>query len=178
MGFLRRLSGFIDGLNRQILSLASWLCLFMVLVQFFVVVMRYVFGTGSIQFQEIILYMHGILFLVAAGGTLLADDHVRVDIIYNNLSPRKQAMIEFIGCVLFLLPFCGLILYTSWNYVGQSWQIMEGSREPGGLQGVYLLKSFIPLFAFLLGLQGISQSIKALAILNNISENNEASAWK
>ena len=115
MGFLRRLSGFIDGLNRQILSLASWLCLFMVLVQFFVVVMRYVFGTGSIQFQEIILYMHGILFLVAAGGTLLADDHVRVDIIYNNLSPSKKAMIEFTGCVLFLLPFCGLILYTSWN---------------------------------------------------------------
>ena len=109
---------------------------------------------------------------------MLTNDHVRVDIIYNNLSPSKKAKIEFTGCVLFLLPFCGLILYTSWNYVGQSWQIMEGSREPGGLQGVYLLKSFIPLFAFLLGLQGISQSIKALAILNNISENKEASAWK
>ena len=76
------------------------------------------------------------------------------------------------------LTIIRLILYTSWNYVGQSWQIMEGSREPGGLQGVYLLKSFIPLFAFLLGLQGISQSIKALAILNNISKNKEASAWK
>ena len=97
----------------------------MVLVQFFVVVMRYVFGTGSIQFQEIILYMHGILFMVAAGGTLLTNDHVRVDIIYNNLSPRKQATIEFIGCILFLLPFCGLVLYTSWNYVGQSWHIAE-----------------------------------------------------
>jgi TRAP-type mannitol/chloroaromatic compound transport system permease small subunit len=89
MGFLRHLSAFIDGLNKQILSLASWLCLFMVLVQFFVVVMRYVFGTGSIQFQEIILYMHGILFMVAAGGTLLTNDHVRVDIIYNNLRPAQ-----------------------------------------------------------------------------------------
>ena len=92
----------------------------MVLVQFFVVVMRYVFGTGSIQFQEIILYMHGILFMVAAAGTLLTNDHVRVDIIYSNLSPRKQAAVELIGCILFLLPFCGLVLYTSWNYVGQS----------------------------------------------------------
>ncbi|HAK99165.1 MAG: C4-dicarboxylate ABC transporter permease [Rhizobiales bacterium TMED249] len=178
MGFFHRVSSFIDGLNRQILSLASWLCLFMVLVQFFVVVMRYVFGTGSIQFQEIILYMHGILFMVAAAGTLLTNDHVRVDIIYSNLSPRKQAAVELIGCILFLLPFCGLVLYTSWNYVGQSWQIMEGSREPGGLQGVYLLKSFIPLFAILLGLQGISQSIKALAILNNTSDDGSAPAWK
>lgn len=178
MSFLRHLSAFIDGLNKQILSLASWLCLFMVLVQFFVVVMRYVFGTGSIQFQEIILYMHGILFMIAAGGTLLTNDHVRVDIIYNNLSPRKQATIELIGCILFLLPFCGLVLYTSWNYVGQSWQIMEGSREPGGLQGVYLLKSFIPLFAILLGLQGISQSIKAWTVLNNVSDDGGDPAWK
>ncbi|EJW20748.1 hypothetical protein IMCC14465_14850 [alpha proteobacterium IMCC14465] len=178
MGLLHRVSTIIDGLNGRILSLASWLCLFMVLVQFFVVVMRYVFGTGSIQFQEIILYMHGILFMVAAGGTLLTNDHVRVDIIYNSLSPRKKAVIEFLGCILFLFPVCGLVLYTSWNYVGQSWRIMEGSREPGGLQGIYLLKSFIPIFAILLGLQGLSQAIKAWFTLTNSPKNESAQAWK
>lgn len=165
MTILRRSSDFIDGLNHQILSLASWLCLLMVLVQFLVVVMRYVFGTGSIQLQEAVLYMHGVLFMVAAGGALLSNDHVRVDVVYNRLTDRQKAVVELLGCFLFLLPFCGLVVYTSWNYVGQSWKIMEGSREPGGLQAVYLLKSFIPLFAVLLGLQGLSQSIKAYALL-------------
>ncbi len=80
MKILTKIAGGIDEFNQLILRLVSWLALFMVLVQIFVVIMRYVFGTGSIQLQESIIYMHGILFMLAAAGTLLADDHVRVDI--------------------------------------------------------------------------------------------------
>lgn len=164
---LLKLSSQIDELNTLVTQSCSWLALGMVLLQLFVVVMRYVFGTGSVQLQESILYMHGILFMVAAGGTLLADEHVRVDIFYRGLTLKKKAWINIIGHTIFLIPFGLLIIYTSWNYVSISWSVREGSYETGGLQAVYLLKTIIPLMAGLLVAQGVSQIIKAV---NNLKE--------
>ena len=165
MKLFLKIAAAIDEINLRVTFLASWLTLAMVLVQFLIVVSRYVFGTGSVQLQESILYMHGILFLIAAGGTLLADEHVRVDIFYRGLSFRHRAWVNLIGSLVFLMPVCLLILVNSWNYVGQSWTVMEGSRDPGGIQAIYLLKTFILLFGIGLGAQGLSQAIKALAVL-------------
>lgn len=164
------LSSQIDEFNNLVTRLSAWLSLGMVLVQLFVVVMRYVFGTGSIQLQESIIYMHGILFMLAAGGTLLADEHVRVDIFYRGASVKKQAWVNLFGCAVFLIPFGVLIIYTSWNYVSISWSVQEGSRETGGIQAIYLLKAIIPLMASLLIAQGVSQIIKAV---NTISGGEE-----
>lgn len=165
MNTLKKFAALIDELNALILRLAAWLTIFMVLVQFFVVIMRYAFGTGSVQLQESIIYMHGVLFMIAAAGTLLADAHVRVDIFYRQLTERKKAWVNLFGIFLFLLPFCFLIIYTAWDYVANSWQTLEGSRETSGIQAVYLLKTIIPLTALLLGLQGCSQAIKAFILL-------------
>jgi TRAP-type mannitol/chloroaromatic compound transport system permease small subunit len=158
----------IDRLNHAIGRSAAWLALSMVLVQFVVVVLRYVFGIGSIMMQEAIVYMHGVLFMVAAADTLLQDEHVRVDIFYARASARRKAFINLLGCAFFVLPFCILIAYVSYDYVAMSWSVREGSRETSGIQGVYLLKSVILLFAAQLSLQALS------GILTNIGKLKEA----
>ena len=157
---LAQLSAWIDILNHKIGRTAAWLALAMVLVQFSVVVLRYVFGIGSILLQESIVYMHGVLFMMAAADTLLQDEHVRVDIFYAQASKTPKALIDMLGCLFLVLPFCVLLFTVSFDYVSLSWSVREGSRETSGIQGVYLLKSVILVFAVQLGLQAVSGVIK------------------
>ena len=157
---LVRLSALIDGVNHRIGRAAAWLALAMVLVQFTVVVMRYVFGVGSIMMQEAIIYMHGVLFMMAAADTLLQDEHVRVDIFYARASASRKALVNLLGCAFLVMPFCILLFSVSIDYVAISWSVREGSRETSGIQGVYLLKSVILVFAVQMGLQAVSGIIK------------------
>jgi len=155
----------IDAINERIGRVVSWLALFMVLVQFIVVVMRYVFGIGSIFMQESIVYMHAIVFLGAAGYTLLHDGHVRVDIFYGSASPRRKAQINLLGVLIFLWPVCILTLNVSERFVTSSWAVLEGSPEGSGIPAVFLLKTVIPVAIFLLMLQGFSLAVKSLAVI-------------
>lgn len=159
-GFLSSLAGAIDLTNRQIGRAAAWLSLAMVLVQFASVVLRYVFGIGSILMQEAVVYMHGVLFMMAAADTLLYDEHVRVDIFYSRASPLRKALIDFLGCALLIIPVCIVLFSVSFNYVAISWSVLEGSRETSGIHGVFLLKTVILVFAVQLGLQAVSGMIK------------------
>lgn len=156
---------FIDALNNRIGRGVAWLALVMVIVQFIIVVQRYVFGIGSIWMQESIVYMHGALFMLAAGYTLLHNGHVRVDIFYREASPRRKAMTDMFGSLFFLLPMCVTIIWLAWPYVSNSWAIFEGSKETSGIHGVYLLKSIIILFAGLVALQGLSLVYHSARIL-------------
>jgi TRAP-type mannitol/chloroaromatic compound transport system permease small subunit len=160
-----RFADFIDRLNSTIGRAAAWLCLAVVTIQFSVVVLRYLFGAGSIWLQESIVYSHAALFLLAAAWTLKNDGHVRVDIFYSSASARSRALIDLFGAVLLLIPFAGAILYFSLPYVVRSWSIFEGSREASGLPLVFLLKTLIPVFAAMLILQGVSQAIRACGLL-------------
>ncbi|MCG8512288.1 MAG: TRAP transporter small permease subunit [Rhodospirillales bacterium] len=161
MQFLAALSRRIDIINERIGRTVAWIALIMVLVQVVIVLMRYVFGVGSIMMQESVVYMHAMLFMAAAGYALVHDGHVRIDIVYREASPRTKAIIDLAGSVLFLLPLCVLIVWVSWRYVSVSWAVLEGSKETSGIQGVFLLKTLIPLFAGLLGLQGLSLAIRS-----------------
>jgi len=152
--FVTRIDRFNDWVGRGV----SWLTLIMALVTFLVVILRYFFNIGWIWMQESVVYMHGILFMVAGGYTLLHEGHVRVDIFYRPRSDFFKSWINLLGVIFLLLPFCGLILFFAFPYVVNSWRVMEGSREAGGLEGVYLLKSIILVFPLLIGLQGVSQA--------------------
>jgi TRAP-type mannitol/chloroaromatic compound transport system permease small subunit len=150
----------IDRLNETIGCVVAWLALLLVLAEFAVVLMRYVFGVGSVKMQESIVYMHAIIFMVAAGYTLLHDGHVRCDIFYAAAPARRRAIVDLLGVTLFLLPTCALIFWVAWPYVAQAWAVREGSPEGSlGIRGVYLLKSVILLFAGLVALQGIALAI-------------------
>lgn len=162
---LSSLARAIDRFSTIVGQATAWLALVMVLVQFLVVVLRYVFGLGFIWMQESIVYMHGVLFMVGAGYTLLNDGHVRVDVFYREASPQRKALINLLGTVLFLLPFCILILWVSWPYVFNAWRVMEGSKETSGLQGIYLLKSVILVFGGLVILQGVAIIARSILTL-------------
>jgi TRAP-type mannitol/chloroaromatic compound transport system permease small subunit len=155
----------IDRLTAGVGRIATWCCLYLVLAEFAVVVLRYAFGLGSIRLQESVFYAHAGLFMLAAAWTLQTDDHVRVDVFYREAKPRTRAMIDLLGALLFMVPFVAVLLVLSVPYVARSWAILEGSRETSGLPFVYLLKTLIPAFAFLLGLQGVAQAIRAALTL-------------
>jgi TRAP-type mannitol/chloroaromatic compound transport system permease small subunit len=166
MNALTRLAGWIDALNEHVGRVVSLLALLMVLVQFIVVLQRYVFGIGSIWMQESIVYMHGFLFMLVAGYTLLHNGHVRVDVFYRTMSPRAKARVDLLGTIFLIWPLCYLIFTVSLPYVEASWAVREGSRETSGIQGVFLLKSVILAFVVLLALQSLSLLIHALRILS------------
>jgi TRAP-type mannitol/chloroaromatic compound transport system permease small subunit len=159
-------AGRIDRLTAAIGRTVAWACLLVVVVQFTVVVMRYLFGLGSIWLTETVIYSHAALFMLASAWTLREGGHVRVDIFYADASPQRRALIDLCGALLLLLPFILVLLWFSLPYVARSWTILETSRETSGLPFVYLLKTLIPAFALLMALQGISQAIRAAHVLH------------
>ncbi|MFW5832731.1 MAG: TRAP transporter small permease subunit [Pseudomonadota bacterium] len=165
MRLLLRFSGFVDQFSHRLGRVVAWLALSMVLVQFLVVILRYVFNTGQIWLQESIIYQHALLFMLGASYTLLKDGHVRVDIFYAGASVRAKALVDLLGAAFLLLPMTGLILYVSQPYVARSWAVFEGSRETSGIPAVFLLKTVILVFAVMLFLQGLSLMIRSLAVL-------------
>lgn len=168
----------IDALNERIGRFTAWFALVMVLLQFAVVVLRYVFGFGSIFMQEGVIYLHAGLFLLGAGYTLLHGGHVRVDIFYREASPKRRAFVDLVGSALFLLPVCVIIAWASWSYVGQSWQNFEGSKETSGIPAVFILKSIILAFVVLVSLQGISLALRScLTLLGAPIAGAERAGW-
>jgi TRAP-type mannitol/chloroaromatic compound transport system permease small subunit len=159
-------AGCIDRLTAAIGRTVAWACLLVVMVQFTVVVMRYVFGLGSIWLTETIIYGHATLFMLASAWTLREGGHVRVDVFYADAGPRRRALVDLCGSLLLLLPFMLVLLSFAVPYVARSWAILETSRETSGLPAVYLLKTLIPAFALLMALQGISQAIRAANVLH------------
>jgi TRAP-type mannitol/chloroaromatic compound transport system permease small subunit len=158
-----RCSVIVDRINQQLAGIIRWLALFMVLATVTIVVLRYVFSIGAIPLQESVMYMHGMLFLIGIPYGLKQDTHVRVDIIYSRLSARDKSRVDIAGHLLFLLPVSAFILITSLPYVAASWRVLEGSSEVGGIPGVFLLKTLIPVMASLLFLQGLSEIVKRLS---------------
>lgn len=183
MDFLARLAVRIDTINEWVGRGVSWVTTLMVAVVFVDVVMRYLFATSFVFTQELEWHLFGFIFLIGAGYTLLHDGHVRVDIIYQKLSPKAQAWINLVGCVLFMLPGCLLIIYTSISFVRDAIYVVnltpqaghsavtfvwEGSPDPGGIPLRFLLKACIPVGFTLFLMQGASLFIKSLFIVKGL----------
>jgi TRAP-type mannitol/chloroaromatic compound transport system permease small subunit len=162
---MTRFADTIDRLNATIGRGAAWLVLAIVILQFALVVARYVFGLGSIWLTETVIYGHATLFLLAAAWTLRDGGHVRVDIFYADAAPRTKAIVELCGSLLLLMPFAVVLLWLSAPYVARSWAIFERSQETSGLPLVFLLKTLIPLFAAMMALQGAAQAARAVQTL-------------
>jgi len=155
----------VDWLNEHVGRAISWLTLAMVLITFLVVVLRYVFSVGWVWMQESYVWLHGIVFMVGAGYTLLHNGHVRVDIFYRDADPRWKAKVDLFGALLLLLPVVIMVFLGSTDYVIDSWRRLEESREAGGLPGLFLLKTMILAFCVLVGLQGLSMAARSLLML-------------
>ena len=164
---------FVDSTTEYIGKLISWLTLFMVVLTFIIVVMRYGFNIGSIAMQESVLYFHGLVFMLGAAYTLKADGHVRVDIFYQKFSPKKKALVNILGTLFLLLPVCIFIFVISFDYVATAWRILEQSPEAGGLPLVYISKSYLLLLAISLTMQGLAEiGRNYLIVMDNDSLSN------
>jgi TRAP-type mannitol/chloroaromatic compound transport system permease small subunit len=156
----------IDCLSRAVGRAAAWLCLAVALLQFALVVARYVFSLGSVWLTEAVIYGHAALIMLAAAWPLQAGGLVRVVVFFERAGPRARALIDLVGALLLLMPFMLVLLWLSWPYAARSWAILERSREASGLPLVFVLKTLIPLFAVLMALQGVSQAIRAADALS------------
>jgi TRAP-type mannitol/chloroaromatic compound transport system permease small subunit len=150
----------IDAVNDRVGRWAAWLAVLLVAVTTYDVAMRYLFRTSFVFVQELEWHLFAMMFLIGAGYTHLRNDHVRVDIIYARLGPRPKAWIDFAGSLLFLFPTAFLLIWTSIPWVAASAAVLEGSPDPGGIPGRFVLKAVLPLGFFLVGLQGISETVK------------------
>jgi TRAP-type mannitol/chloroaromatic compound transport system permease small subunit len=164
---LERISKYLDSFSEMTGKICSWFVALMVLVTCLVVVMRYGLDMGSVFLQDVVLYLHGGLFLLGAAFALKRGAHVRVDIFYRNFSNSKKALVDLLGNLIFLQPICWTILLYSWGYVEFSWRIMEVSPEPDGLPFVYVQKSLLIVVAILLALQSISEILKSFLIIKH-----------
>ena len=165
MNSLKIFAGYLEKINEFVGKAISWLTLFMVIITFTVVLLRYIFNIGWIGMQESITYLHAMVFMLGTAYTFKHDAHVRVDIFYRKLTVRRQAAVDLAGNLLFLMPMCIFIYLSSIEYVAIAWRIKEASQETGGLPYVYLLKTVIPAMSALLLLQAIAGSLKNIISL-------------
>jgi TRAP-type mannitol/chloroaromatic compound transport system permease small subunit len=164
---MKNLSLLLDSFSEMVGKVCSWFVVLMVLITFTVVVMRYGLNMGSVMLQDVVLYLHGGLFLLGSAFALKRGSHVRVDIFYRDFSEKRKALVDLVGNIVFLQPVCWTILLFSWGYVEFSWRIMEVSPEPDGLPFVYLQKSLLVVLAIFLALQSLSEIIKSVLTLKN-----------
>lgn len=169
MPFWLRIATRIDRTNEWIGRIVYWLTLVMVLIGAYNALVRYLdrytgLGLSSNTYIELQWYLYSLVFLLGAAYTLKHNAHVRVDVLFVRLSPRGRAWINLLGTILFLIPFCALVLWTSWPAVRNSWIVGEMSPDPGGLPR-YPIKAVIPLAFLLLMIQGVSLAIKQVAVL-------------
>lgn len=165
MTVLVRIADRLDTLNRRVGLAVRWLALAMVLIQFTIVLLRYVFGLSAIAIDESVLYLHATLFMLGAGYTLLVDGHVRVDIFQSRAGARGKAAIDLFGHLFLLMPSMLVVMWWSWPSVSNAWAIREGALSVGGIPAAFLLKSLIPAFCGLLLVQSLASALRAAATL-------------
>lgn len=160
----------ISALNAFIGNVFSWLALAMVLVCFTVVVQRYIFGISLLWLQDLYVWLNGAMLTAVAAYALLRNDHVRVDIYYRTARLRTKALVDLFGVLVFLLPYCWVVWVYGWPFVARSWHLKEASSNFGGMPGLYILKTFILAFAFLVALQGVAMALRSALVLGGREE--------
>ena len=163
--FIKLIDTFIEWTGKT----ASWLVLGLVLLICYDVAMRYLFQQGSVALQELEWHLFSLIFLLGSAYTLKHDEHVRVDIIYQShvMSDKKRALVNIFGILFLLLPFCILILTSSWPFVENAFYYNEGSPDSGGLPYRFLLKGSLLVAFGLLILQALAELAKNILTLSN-----------
>jgi TRAP-type mannitol/chloroaromatic compound transport system permease small subunit len=139
----------VEGLFNRFSDAVGWfsaiLLLLLILNVFYDVVMRYLFNNVSIGMQELEWHLYSMIFLFGVAYTLKADGHVRVDIIYERLSVKHRAMIDILGTLIFIWPFCLLVAIYGIDFAHNAFVINEQSGDPGGLPYRWIIKSMISI---------------------------------
>ena len=164
---MQKIIDILDAIGEKVGTIVSWVAVILALAIGVDVIIRYIFQFTYVWIIEVEIYLFGILFLLGSGYTFKYDKHVRVDVFYNRLSNKGKAWIDLLGGIFLLIPWCYVVIVSSWYYGLFSFMIGESSPQAGGLPALYVLKFCITLgFVFLL-IQGISQILKSIQIIFN-----------
>jgi TRAP-type mannitol/chloroaromatic compound transport system permease small subunit len=140
----------------------AWFNLFLVVLICYDVLMRYLFNTTYVAIIELEWHLFSFIFLIGASHALKEDRHVRVDVFYSGFSPKKKALVNLSGTLIFLIPFCLIIIISSLRFVSGSFEMNEGSPDPGGLPARWLVKSAIPIGFSLLLIQAVALVLQSV----------------
>ena len=164
---MHKIINFLDWVGEKTGSLVSWISVILAIVIGLDVIVRYVFQFTNVWMVEIEIYLFGMLFLLASGYTFKHEKHVRVDVVYSKLSQKGKAWVDLLGGICLMIPWCYVVIVSSWYYGFSSFLIGETSAQPGGLPALYILKFCVTLgFIFLL-LQGVSHILKTIQVITN-----------
>jgi TRAP-type mannitol/chloroaromatic compound transport system permease small subunit len=163
--FLSYIMRLINLMNRVMGNVFMWLSVTIVLVCFWVVLERYLFQTTRLWMQDLYPWMNGVMFTAVAGYALYRNDHVRVDIFFRPASTLRKAWMDLLGVFIFLMPFAYVVWTYTFTFVRRSIGLLEASANPGGMPGLFVLKSFILVFAVVIALQGVAMAIRSILII-------------
>jgi len=163
--FLSATAKFIHKINERAGRTTAWLTVLLLLVVSFDVIARKLFNFTKTWIMDLEWHLFALIFLMAAGYALKHNRHVRVDLFYDNYSKKDKALTDFIGTLLFLVPWCALVIYYSFSYALESFRINEGAAEPGGLPARYVIKFCISVGIGLLLLQAFAVLIETGLVL-------------
>ena len=155
----------IDQLNETVGRAVSWLTTILVLLVCFDVIIRYIFNDTQAWIRELEWHLFALIFLLGAGYAFKHDRHVRVDVFYSNFTKREKAWVNLVGGLVLLLPWCLLITYYAFDFALLSYKIGETSPDPGGLPALYIIKFSVCIGILLLFLQGVSNIIESVEML-------------
>lgn len=161
---------FADRLSERVGTGIMWLTTALVLVVCCDVFTRYVLKRSSVAVQELEWHLFSLIFLIGAAYTLKHDKHVRVDVLYSRFSPRAQAWVNLAGSLLFLIPFCCMVIWSSHPFVASAYRLGETSPDPGGLPARWVLKAAIPLGFALLLIQGLALAFRSVSSIASANE--------
>jgi len=153
----------VDTLSTRVGTAASWLYPALVGVLILNVVLRYGFGRGSIELEELQWHLYSAAFLLGFAYTYAVDEHVRVDLIRNRLSARTRDWIELGGALLLLAPLCAILTYHAFEFFWLSWTLGERSAMPSGLPARWVIKGILAAALALLGLQALGVAARSAA---------------
>lgn len=165
MNFQFTLSETIDSFNMWVGEMVKWLLPLLVVTIAFGVIALSIFGQAWTKFDESAIYFHATVILLGSAATLLAGKHVRVDIFHAKMSPKSKALVDIVGFYALLIPFCLVLIWNAQSFVGLAWVSLEGSAESDGIKGIYILKTFVSIFAIMMLAQGLSIAGRATLFL-------------
>ncbi len=166
--FLLRAERVINQFSDLLGKIAALLFILLLLNVFFDVVMRYVFNDVSIGMQELEWHLYATVFLIGVPYALFKEGHVRVDIIYAGLSPKRRALIDLIGTLILLLPFTILVARYGIDFTRESFELGEQSGDPGGLRYRWLIKGVIPFAFSAMAISGLGLILKSINTLRGV----------
>jgi len=159
----------MDRISQLVGQAVSWASLLLVLITVYDVLARYFLQRTAAWIMELEWHLFGLLFLLGGAYALQQDRHVRVDVFYQRMGERERAWVDLLGTLLFLLPWCAVLIYWSAQYAAASWAVREGSPDPGGLPARYLIKGALVLGLILLFIQGLARLLRCVQVLGKES---------